>query len=69
MTMLDPHTALVGWVEEFQYLVYDTLVTMGDHFEVQPGIAKSWEQPTPSTYVFHLRRGRDLLQRPSHDGG
>jgi peptide/nickel transport system substrate-binding protein len=30
---------------------------MGDHFEIQPGIAESWEQPTPSTYVFHLREG------------
>jgi peptide/nickel transport system substrate-binding protein len=57
MTMLDPHTALVGSAWQLQYLVYDTLVTMGDHFEVQPGIAESWEQPTPSTYVFHLREG------------
>jgi len=57
MTMLDPHTALVGSAWQLQYLVYDTLVTMGDHFEIQPGIAESWEQPTPSTYVFHLREG------------
>jgi len=57
MTMLDPHTALVGSAWQLQYLVYDTLVTMGDHFEVQPGLAKSWEQPTPTTYVFHLREG------------
>jgi peptide/nickel transport system substrate-binding protein len=57
MTMLDPHTALVGSAWQLQYLVYDTLVTMGDHFEVQPGIAQSWEQPVPTTYVFHLREG------------
>lgn len=57
MTMLDPHTALVGSAWQLQYLVYDTLVTMGDHFDVRPGIAESWEQPTPLTYVFHLREG------------
>jgi peptide/nickel transport system substrate-binding protein len=57
VTMLDPHTALVGSAWQLQYLVYETLVSMGNQFDVQPGIAESWEQPTPTTYVFHLRDG------------
>jgi peptide/nickel transport system substrate-binding protein len=56
-TMIDPHMALVGSSWQLQYLVYETLTSMGDNFDVQPGIAESWETPTPTTYVFHLRPG------------
>jgi peptide/nickel transport system substrate-binding protein len=57
VTMLDPHTALVGSAWQLQYLVYETLVSMGDNFDVKPGIAESWEIPSPTVYVFHLREG------------
>ena len=50
-TMLDPHTALVGSAWQLQYLVYETLVSMGDNFDVKPGIAESWEIPSPTVYV------------------
>ena len=36
--------------------VYDTLMTTGRAFPVQPGIAESWE-PEPTKYMFHLREG------------
>src|SRR6185436_19998059 len=57
MTMIDPHTALVGSAWQLQYLVYETLTNMGDNFEVLPGLAESWDMPSPTTYVFHLRDG------------
>jgi peptide/nickel transport system substrate-binding protein len=57
MTMIDPHTALVGSAWQLQYLVYETLVQMGDNFEPLPGLAASWNTPSPTTYVFHLRDG------------
>ena len=56
-TMIDPHMALVGSSWQLQYLVYETLTSMGDNFDVQPGIAESWDTPTPTTYIFHLRDG------------
>jgi peptide/nickel transport system substrate-binding protein len=57
MTMIDPHTALVGSAWQLQYLIYETLTNMGDNFEVLPGLAESWDMPSPTTYVFHLRDG------------
>jgi peptide/nickel transport system substrate-binding protein len=57
MTMIDPHSALVGSAWQLQYLVYETLTNMGDNFEVLPGLAQSWEVPSATTYVFHLRDG------------
>jgi len=57
VTMIDPHTALVGSAWQLQYLVYETLVQMGDNFETLPGLAASWDMPSPTTYVFHLREG------------
>lgn len=57
MTMIDPHSALVGSAWQLQFLIYETLVQMGDNFEPMPGLAASWETPTPTTYVFRLREG------------
>ena len=57
MTMIDPHSALVGSAWQLQYLVYETLIQMGDNFEPLPGLAESWEVPSPTNYVFRLREG------------
>ena len=57
VSMIDPHTALVGSAWQLQYLVYETLVQMGDNYEPLPGLAESWDTPSPTTYVFHLRDG------------
>lgn len=56
-TMLDPHTALVGSSWQLQFLVYETLTSMEDGFRVAPGLAESWETPSPTEYVFTLRQG------------
>lgn len=35
-------------------LIYDPLVRKDAHFNLQPWLATSWEQPDPLTWVFHL---------------
>jgi peptide/nickel transport system substrate-binding protein len=38
-------------------LIFDALVKKDEHYELQPWLATSWEQPDPLTWVFHLRDG------------
>lgn len=54
---LDPQLADVATSWELMSLVYETLVTVGPGFEPRPGLAASWETPSPTEYVFHLRPG------------
>ena len=56
-TGLDPQLAEVASAWQLMSLVYETLVTIGPDFSVQPGLAESWDTPTPTSYVFHLREG------------
>ncbi|CAA9566616.1 MAG: hypothetical protein AVDCRST_MAG19-2330 [uncultured Thermomicrobiales bacterium] len=53
----DPHLSAsqVSW--EVQAMVYESLVFLGDNFELLPGLAERWEQPDDRTYVFTLRPG------------
>jgi peptide/nickel transport system substrate-binding protein len=56
-TGLDPQLADLAAAWQLLSLVYETLVTVGPDFEIEPLLAESWEQPDPATYVFHLREG------------
>lgn len=38
-------------------LIFDALVKKDEHYNLQPWLATSWEQPDPLTWVFHLRDG------------
>jgi peptide/nickel transport system substrate-binding protein len=38
-------------------LIFDALVRKDEHFNLQPWLATSWEQPDALTWVFHLRDG------------
>ena len=40
---------------EMYQLVYETLLTTDTSLKLQPGLAESWEQSSPTTYVFKLR--------------
>jgi peptide/nickel transport system substrate-binding protein len=44
-------------------MLYDPLVDIDPQGNVIPVLAESWEQPDPSTYVLHLRKGVKF-----HDG-
>ena len=37
--------------------VYESLVMRGKKLEILPGLAQSWEQKDPKTWIFHLRKG------------
>ena len=59
---LDPHRGVTA--QNFVPLVYNTLVRFKtgtgvkvQDFIIEPDLAETWEQPNPTTYVFHLRKG------------
>lgn len=59
---LDPHRGTTA--QNFVPLVYNGLVRFKtgpdvrtDQYIIEPDLAERWEQPNPTTYVFHLRRG------------
>jgi peptide/nickel transport system substrate-binding protein len=62
-TNLDPRVGLDAQSERIDELLFDDLCTRDDHLNVQPGLAESWENPDPLTYVFHLHQGVKF-----HDG-
>ncbi len=62
-TNLDPRVGIDGQSERIDELLFDALLTRDEHFNVQPGLAESWEIPDPLTYVFHLHSGVKF-----HDG-
>ena len=43
--------------ERIGALVFDALVKKDEHYNLQPWLATSWEQPDALTWVFHLRDG------------
>ncbi|QBE50201.1 ABC transporter substrate-binding protein [Leucobacter triazinivorans] len=51
---LDPQTAQTARSWMIMGLVYETLVTTDENFEIQPALATSWEQPDDTTYVFTI---------------
>ena len=56
-TNLDPRIGLDGQSERIDELIFDALLTRDEHFNVQPGLAESWQTPDPLTYIFHLHHG------------
>jgi peptide/nickel transport system substrate-binding protein len=57
ITGFDVHVAgtVTSW--EMYEMVYETLLTTDETLKLQPGLAASWEQTSPTSYTFHLREG------------
>lgn len=53
----DPHVESNGVSWQLLFLVYETLVSTGSNLEIQPGLASSWVQDSPTSYTFTLRSG------------
>ena len=55
VTDLDPHAhnQLSSFAIVSQF--YDTLVATDENMQIQPSLASRWENPDPSTWIFHLR--------------
>ncbi|TYB58031.1 ABC transporter substrate-binding protein [Nonomuraea sp. PA05] len=56
-TGYDPQLADVATTWQLLSLSYETLVTVGPDFGVQPLLAEKWDTPDDKTYIFHLRKG------------
>lgn len=52
---LDPRVGTDEVSEHIDELLFDGLVDRDAHFQFQPALATSWEQPNPLTLIFHLR--------------
>lgn len=55
ITYGDVHVAGTSASWDVFQLVYETLLTTDENFVLQPGLAESWEQPSPTEYIFTLR--------------
>ncbi len=54
---LDPRLSTDALSARIEQLVYSSLLTLNERMELVGDLAERWEQPDPTTYVFHLRRG------------
>jgi peptide/nickel transport system substrate-binding protein len=54
---LDPRIGKDAQSERIDELIFDSLVRKDEHFNLQPGVAESWEIPDPQNYIFHLHHG------------
>lgn len=55
ITGFDVHVAgtVTSW--EMYQMVYETLLTTDENLKLQPGLAESWEQKSPTSYVLKIR--------------
>ena len=60
---LDPHQATAAPSVYVYANIFDTLVEQDRDLSVKPSLAESWEQASPTTWHFKLRRGVTF-----HDG-
>ena len=60
---MDPHYSGSKIDRQVYHNIYEPLVTLDLKLGVRPGLAESWTQPDPRSYVFKLRRGVKF-----HDG-
>jgi peptide/nickel transport system substrate-binding protein len=59
----DPYSQNEGLTNMFSESVHDTLVMRDNALKLVPGLATSWQQTSPTTWRFNLRRGVKF-----HDG-
>lgn len=56
-TNLDPRIGVDAQSAHIDMLIFDSLVTHNSHLGFKPGLATSWQEPNPVTYIFHLHPG------------
>ncbi|MHB1022185.1 MAG: ABC transporter substrate-binding protein [Acidobacteriaceae bacterium] len=54
---LDLRIGVDAQSERIGSLIFDSLLRKDEHFNLQPWLADSWQQPDPLTYIFHLHKG------------
>src|SRR3989304_1027097 len=53
----DPHINYGATTYSFQNNIYEQLIRYSLKGTLEPGLAMRWENPDPTTYVLHLRKG------------
>jgi peptide/nickel transport system substrate-binding protein len=53
---LDPHKSTDTTTRNIFENVYDTVVAFDQDTNIVPSLAEKWENPDPTTYIFHLRK-------------
>jgi peptide/nickel transport system substrate-binding protein len=53
----DFHQAVGTISRQLAANIGDALVALDENLKVQPALAESWNQESPTSWVFHLRRG------------
>jgi peptide/nickel transport system substrate-binding protein len=54
---LDPMSLNETFTLGFQNSFYEPLVTYDENLKLVPALATSWENPEPTKWIFHLRKG------------
>ena len=54
---MDPYTRQETLLLAFNSHIYEPLVRRDRSMQVEPALAERWEQPSPTVWRFHLRRG------------
>ena len=54
---MDPYTRNETFLLSFNSNIYEPLVRRNTNMEPEPALAERWEQPSPTVWRFHLRRG------------
>jgi peptide/nickel transport system substrate-binding protein len=54
---MDPYTRNETFLLTFTQNIYDPLVRRDKDLKVEPALAQSWEQPSPTVWRLHLRPG------------
>ncbi len=54
---LDPRIGTDAQAEHIDPLIFDALLRRNEHFGLDPWLAERWEQPDPTTLIFHLHGG------------
>jgi peptide/nickel transport system substrate-binding protein len=52
---MDPQSLALLYHTRIAFQLYESLVTRDEQFRVEPGLAVSWTNPTPTTWRFKLR--------------
>jgi len=60
---LDPHAQNEGLTNQINGMVYEQLLQYDRNMKLGPWLATSWENPEPTRWIFHLRKGVKF-----HDG-
>src|SRR5918997_5280819 len=61
---MDPYTRNETFLLAFNSHIYEPLVRRNRRMEPEPALAERWEQPSPTVWRFHPRRGVRVTHRP-----